>query len=320
MQRIGRTKKRDIYHHLPLFQRIGRAVKRDWQLYALLLPAITMIFIFSYLPMYGIQIAFRDFRAVQGITGSTWVGLKHFRDFIDSFYFSRLLSNTFLLNFLGLLWGFPFPIILAILLNQMRGKRFKKFTQTAIYVPNFLSPVVLVGMLFLFLSPSTGLVNRLIEALGGSPIHFMLEESWFRSLFIGSEIWQRAGWNSILYIATLTAIDQGLYEAATMDGATKFQKILHIDIPHLIPIVVMLLILNCGALLASNTDKAFLMQTAGNIPKSDIIGVYVYRMGILRSGQFSYTAAIGLFTNVINFFTIITVNWICKRLGETSLF
>ncbi|MCL2702618.1 MAG: ABC transporter permease subunit [Defluviitaleaceae bacterium] len=303
-----------------MLERIGRAVKRDWQLYVLLLPAIALVFIFCYLPMYGIQIAFRDFRAVQGIIGSPWVGLKHFTDFINSFYFGRLLSNTFLLNFLGLLWGFPFPIIMAILLNQMRGKRFKRFTQTSIYLPNFLSPVVIAGMLFLFLSPSTGLVNRAIEAFGGQPTHFMLEESWFRSLFIGSEIWQRAGWNSILYIAALTAIDQGLYEAATMDGATKFQKIIHIDIPHLIPIIVMLLILNCGALLTSNTDKAYLMQTAGNIPRSDIIGVYVYRMGLLRGGMFSYTAAIGLFTNVINFVTIITVNWICRRLGETSLF
>ncbi|MDR1704949.1 MAG: ABC transporter permease subunit [Clostridiales bacterium] len=302
------------------FKKAGNAARRDWQLYALLLPAIIMVFIFCYLPMYGIQIAFRDFKAVQGITGSAWVGWKNFKDFIDSYYFVRLLSNTFLLNLFGLLWSFPIPIVFAILLNQMRGKRLKRFTQTAIYAPHFISPVVMAGMLFLFLSPNSGLVNKLIEALGGQARNFMLEEGAFRTLFVGTEVWQHAGWNTILYIATLTAIDPGLYEAATMDGATKFQKILYIDLPHLIPVIVMLLILNCGALLTSNTDKAYLMQTPGNIPKSDIIGVYVYRMGLAESAQFSYTAAIGLFTNVINFVTIVTVNWVSRRLSNIGLF
>jgi putative aldouronate transport system permease protein len=295
-------------------------MQRDWQLWVLLLPAMFLVFIFSYLPMYGIQIAFRDFKAVFGITGSEWVGLQHFRDFINSYYFTRLLSNTFLLNFFGLLWSFPFPIVMAILLNQMRSQRFKKFTQTAIYAPHFLSPVGMAGMLFLFLSPTNGLVNKAVEALGGQSIYFMLEESWFRPLFIGSGIWQSAGWNTILYIATLTAIDPGLYEAATMDGATKFQKILYIDIPHLIPIIIMLLILNCGALLASNVDKAFLMQTPGNRTVSDLIGTYVYRIGIAERADFSFAAAIGLFTNIINFVTIVTVNWIARRTSQTSLF
>jgi len=302
-----------------LFRRIGRAVQRDWQLYILLLPALTLIFIFCYLPLYGAQIAFRDYKAVFGITGSQWVGLKNFRDFFNAYYFGRLLENTFLLNLYGLLWGFPVPIILAIMLNQIEWPRFKKFTQTVIYIPHFISTVVMAGILYLFLSPDSGIINVFIEAFGGKPIHFMIEPNWFRPLFIISDIWQHAGWNTILYIAALTGIDPEIYEAATIDGATKLQKIKYIDIPHLTPIVVMMLILSCGSLLVSNTDKALLMQTPGNMVKSDIIGVYVYQMGLTKA-QFSYTSAIGLFINVINFVMIITVNWISKKLGETSLF
>ena len=300
--------------------RFKRAIARDWQLYIMLLPAVIMVFVFCYLPMYGVQIAFRDFKASSGILGSAWVGLKHFRAFFGQFFFRRLLSNTLLLNFFGLLWGFPFPILLALLINQMASQRFRKFTQTVIYAPHFISPVVIVGMLFLFLSPNSGLVNKVINRFGGGSINFMLEQSWFRSLFIGTDIWQHAGWNTILYVAMLSAIDLGLYEAATMDGATKTQKILFIDVPHLVPIIIMLFILNTGSLLVSNTDKAYLMQTPPNIPKSDIIGVYVYRMGIMRSGQFSYTAAIGLFTNVVNFIVIVTVNQIAKLFNESTLF
>ena len=269
--------------------------------------------------MYGVQIAFRQYRFVDGITGSRWVGWKHFEDFTNAYFFGRLLSNTFLLNLFGLIIGFPIPVILAILLNQLERERFKKFTQTAIYVPHFISTAVIAGMLYLFLSPNSGIVNYVIKVLGGTPVSFMMEASWFRPLFILSDIWQHAGWNTILYLATLTAIDQEIYEAATIDGATKQQKIRYIDLPYLIPIMVMLLILNAGGLLASNTDKALLMQTPGNIGTSDIIGVYVYNMG-LGKGQFSFTAAIGLFVNIINFFMIIMVNLIARRVSDTSLF
>lgn len=300
-------------------QRFRRAFKNDWQIYLLLLPSMVMVFIFCYLPLYGIQIAFKDYKAVLGITGSPWVGLKNFTDFFGAYYFKRLLANTFLLNLYNLLWGFPIPILLAILLNQFERERFKKFTQTIIYVPHFISTVVMAGMLYLFLSPTNGMVNHLITSLGGESIYFMVEPGWFRTLFVATDIWQHAGWNTILYIATLTGIDPGLYEAATIDGASKLQKILHIEIPHLLPIAVMMLILNCGSLLASNTDKALLMQTSGNMATSDIIGVYVYQMG-LGKAQFSYTTAIGLSINVINFVTIMFVNWISRKLSSTSLF
>ncbi|MDR3122258.1 MAG: ABC transporter permease subunit [Treponema sp.] len=297
----------------------GRGGRNDWQIWILLFPALLYFLVFCYLPMYGIQIAFRDYKAVFGITGSKWVGLKNFTDFFKAYYFTRLLSNTFLLNIFGLFWSFPIPIILAISLNQIDRSRFKKFVQTAIYTPHFISTVVMAGMLYLFLSPTNGIFNKFIEMAGGTPIYFMAEPGWFRTLFIGSDIWQHAGWNTILYIATLTGIDPELYEAATVDGATKRQKIWHIELPHLMPIAVMMLILSCGSLLVSNTDKALLMKTASNSARSDIIGVYVYEMGLGRA-QFSYTAAIGLFTNVINFVTIMAVNFVSKKLSETSLF
>jgi putative aldouronate transport system permease protein len=300
----------------PSISRIGR---NDWQLWILLLPALAYFFVFCYLPMYGIQIAFRDYRAVNGILGSKWVGFKHFKDFFNAYYFTRLLSNTLLLNIYGLLWTFPVPILMAILINQLERPLFKRFVQTAIYVPHFISTVVMAGMLYLFLSPTNGMINKFIEIAGGAPIFFMAEPAWFRPLFIGTEIWQHAGWNTILYIATLTGIDPELYEAATVDGANKRQKIWHIDIPHLMPIAVMMLILSCGRLLVSNTDKALLMKTPANSVYADIIGIYVYEMG-LGKAQFSYTAAIGLFTNVINFIMIMTVNSISKKLNETSLF
>ncbi|MDR2504474.1 MAG: ABC transporter permease subunit [Oscillospiraceae bacterium] len=301
-------------------RRVGLRLHNDWQLYVLLIPALVMIIIFSYVPMYGVQIVFRDYKAAFGITGSKWVGLKNFTDFLQGPYFARRLSNTFLLNLYGLAIGFPIPVVMAILLNQMNKPRFKKLTQTAIYVPHFISTVVMAGILYLFFSPTNGIVNYLIETLGGKSIYFMIEPGWFRTLFIGSDIWQHAGWNTILYIAVLTGIDPELYEAATIDGATKSRRIWHIDIPHLIPVATMMLILSCGSLLGSNTDKALLMQTSGNLPTSDIIGVYVYTQGLVKGTQFSFTAAIGLFMNVISFVMVISVNWISRKLGETSLF
>ena len=305
--------------HATLCERFKRAVARDWPLWVLLLHALALFIVFCYFPMYGVQIAFRDYKAAFGITGSKWVGLKHFKTFFNSYYCGRMFSNTILLNVYGLLFGFPIPILLAIMLNQLKSERFKGFTQTAIYVPHFISTVVLAGMVYLFFSPTNGIVNKLIASFGGEPIFFMLEEDWFRPLFVGSDIWQNAGWNTILYIATLTSIDPQLYEAATIDGATRWEKIKHIDIPHLIPIAIMMLILNCGSLLSSNTDKALLLQTAGNIKKSDIIGVYVYTTG-LGKAQYSYTSAIGLCLNVINFAIIITVNAISRKVSEISLF
>ncbi len=295
-----------------------RRLKSDWQLYLLLLPVMTYFIIFDYFPMYGVQIAFRDYKAVLGITGSAWVGLEHYRTFFSSFYWQRLLVNTFLLNFYGLLWGFPMPIILALLLNRVEYPRFKKFTQTAIYIPHFISTVVIAGMVYMFLSPTNGIINKLVVALGGKSIYFMVAPEWFRTVFIASGIWQGAGWGTIVYLAALTSIDPEMYEAATIDGATILQKIRYIDIPNIIPVAMMLLILNSGSMLSSNTQKALLLQTNGNIPTSDIIGLYIYTVG-LGQAKFSYTAAIGLLLNVINFVIIMIVNTISKKASEISI-
>ena len=293
--------------------------KNNWQLYVLILPAIIYFIVFNYMPLYGIQIAFKDFKAVFGISGSKWVGLKHFENFFHAYYFKRLLANTLLLNVYNLLWSFPVPIILAILLNQIKGPKIKRFIQTSIYVPYFISTVVLAGMLYIFLSPTSGIFNILRQALGMKSVDFMSDAKAFRTIYIVSGIWQSAGWGTILYIASLSGVDPSLYEAAEIDGASIWQKIRYIDMPSIVPVIVMVFILDCGKLLSSNTDKALVMQTAGNIPTSDIIGVYVYNFG-LGSGQFSYTTAIGLFINIINFIIIITANQISKKISDVGLF
>lgn len=296
-----------------------RAVADNRWLYLLILPALTYLIIFNYFPMYGVQIAFKNYKAVRGIAGSEWVGLKHFRTFFGAYYCGRLISNTLILNVLCLLFSFPIPVILAVIVNNIRGPRLKKFTQTAIYIPHFISTVVLAGILYILLSPTNGIVNHMITALGGKSIYFMNEAGWFRPIYIISGIWQDAGWSSILYIAALAGVDPELYEAATIDGASKWQKVLYIDIPHLVPTATMMLILNCGSLLSSATQKTLLLQTGGNMATSDIIGTYVYTMG-LGSGQFSYTAAINLFVNVINFIMVVSANTISKKMQGETLF
>lgn len=305
--------------HQSSSRRLMRGLKDSWPVYVLLFPAILYIFVFNYMPMYGVQIAFKNYKAVLGIVGSDWVGLKHFNTFFNAYYCGRLISNTLLLNLYGLLFSFPVPIILAIMINSLRSDRFKRLTQTVVYVPHFISTVVLAGMLYLLLSPNHGIVNEGIKALGGKSIYFLNEADWFRSIYIGSGVWQSAGWGSILYIATLTGIDPQLYEAATIDGASKFQKIRYIDLPSLLPVATMMLIMNCGSLMSSATEKTLLLQTGGNISTSDIIGTYVYTMGITNA-QFSYTAAIGLCVNVINFVLVVAANTISSKLDGESLF
>ena len=295
------------------------AMKSSWQLYVLVLPSVIYFFVFNYLPLYGIQIAFKDYKAVSGIAGSAWVGLKHFKTFFNAYYFKRLLSNTFLLNIYNLLWSFPVPLILAILLNQIRGAKKKRFIQTSIYVPYFISTVLLAGMLYIFLSPTSGIFNIFRQAVGLKAIDYMSDAGAFRTIYVISGIWQSAGWGTILYIASLSGIDPALYEAAEIDGASIWQKIRYIDLPSLVPIAMMIFILDCGKILSSNTDKALVMQTPGNIPMSDIIGVYVYNVG-LGTGQFSYTAAIGLFVNIINFVLIIAVNKLSRKVTDVGLF
>ena len=291
----------------------------NWQLYLFLLPTIAYFLVFRYYPMYGLQIAFRNYKTNKGIWGSQWVGLNHFKRFFQAADFQRLLTNTLAVSVENLLLSFPVPILLALLLNQLPSKRYKKVVQTVIYAPHFISTVVLVGIISLFFSPSSGIINHLIQTLGGKPIHFMAEAGWFRPLYIGSEIWQSAGWGSILYLAALSGISPELHEAAVMDGANKYQRVWHIDIPGILPTVVIMFILNSGKVMAVGFEKAYLMQTSLNISTSEIIATYVYKRGLLQN-QFSFSTAVGVFESVVNLILIVTVNAISRRISDASLF
>ncbi|MCU6792528.1 ABC transporter permease subunit [Paenibacillus sp. WQ 127069] len=293
-------------------------VIQNYQLYLLFLPTFLFFIIFHYGPMYGLQIAFKDFNFAKGITGSPWIGFDHFERFFRSRQFWTLIKNTLGLSLYNLLVGFPVPIILALSLNQITRNRFRRFAQTITYAPHFISTVVLVGMMSVFLSPSTGLINHLITFLGGDPIYFFGEAGWFQTLHVFSGVWQHAGWGAIIYLAVLAGVDPGLHEAAIVDGANKFQRIRHIDFPSIIPTAVILLILNFGTLLTVGFEKTFLIQTPLNIASSEVIATYVYKTGLLGS-QFSYSAAIGLFDSVINLILLIAVNRLARKFTESSL-
>lgn len=268
--------------------------------------------------MYGIQIAFKDFIATKGIWGSPWIGSEHFERFFNSYYFWRLIKNTLGIGLYSLALGFPIPILLALLMNEVRAERFKKFVQTITYAPHFLSTVVVVGMMMIFLSPRYGIINHFIEMFGGKPINFLAEPSWFKSLYVLSDVWQTMGWSSIIYLAALAGIDNQLHEAARVDGATRLQRIWHINIPGIMPTIIILLILNIGSIMGVGFEKVLLMQNNLNMESSDIIATYVYRMGI-QNAEYSFSAAIGLFNSVINFVLLVSVNFISRRVSQTSL-
>lgn len=289
-----------------------------FDLYLFLLPAVLYFIIFHYWPMYGALIAFKDFMPVKGILGSPWVGFAHFERFFQSYFFSLLIRNTLLLSLFSIVFVFPAPVIFALMLNQVGSKRFKRTMQTASYVPHFISTVVFVGMIFIYLSPSIGFVNRFIRALGGETINFMGSAPWFRPVYIMSDIWKSTGYNAIIYLAALSGISPELHEAAIVDGATKLQRIRHIDIPGITPTFVIILILRIGQVMNIGFQKTFLMQTALNMDTSEIIPTYVYKQGLLGA-QFSFASAVGLFNSVINLVLIIAVNQFARKISEHSL-
>ena len=297
----------------------GRPLKKrlldNWQLYAMLLIPIVLTIVYKYLPMYGIQIAFRDYKASRGMFGSEWVGLKWFERFFSAPTCVRMLKNTVLLSFYSLLWSFPIPIILALMLNQVRFQRFKRATQTVLYAPHFISTMVICGMIRIFLSPSGGLVNLLL----GSSVDFLTESSAFQTIYIASGIWQDAGWGIIVYMATLSNIDTSLYEAAKVDGASLFQRILHIDIPELRSIMVLNLIMSAGGLMNVGFEKVWLLQTDLNKATSDVIAVYVYQQGI-ENAKYSYSTAVGLFNTAVNIILLVAVNKIASKISEDTSF
>ncbi|WP_366296614.1 ABC transporter permease subunit [Paenibacillus sp. AN1007] len=288
--------------------------KKNYFLYLLLAPALILTLIFKYIPMYGAIIAFKDFSPIRGIMGSEWVGLKHFEKFLASPNFDVILMNTLKLSFLGLIFSFPVPILLALMLNQVRKAAVKKNIQLFLYAPNFISVVVVVGMLFIFLSP-TGPINQLTTWITGQPIMFMSEPEYFRWIYILSDIWTGAGWASIIYVAALANVDPELHNAANLDGANLLQRIRHIDLPTIRPIMAIVFILAAGGIMSIGFEKAYLMQTSMNLPSSEIIATYVYKVG-LQSGDYAYSAAVGLFNSIINVILLVTVNLIVKKLNE----
>lgn len=294
---------------------LKRRLMDNWQLYAMLLIPIVLTIVYKYLPMYGIQIAFRDYKASRGMFGSEWVGLKWFERFFSAPTCVRMLKNTILLSFYSLLWSFPIPIILALMLNQVRFQRFKRTTQTVLYAPHFISTMVICGMIRIFLSPSGGLINLIL----GSSVDFLTESSAFRTIYIASGIWQDAGWGIIVYMATLSNIDTSLYEAAKVDGASLFQRILHIDIPELRSIMVLNLIMSAGGLMNVGFEKVWLLQTDLNKATSDVIAVYVYQQGI-ENAKYSYSTAVGLFNTAVNIILLIVVNKLASKISEDTSF
>lgn len=298
-------------------QRTLRKMRRKWQLYLLILPAIISVFIFHYIPIYGVQIAFKNFRSSKGILGSEWVGLKHFARFLAYPDFWSILWNTVRISLYSLA-TFPCPVILALMMNELNSERYKKFMQMITFAPHFISTVVVCSMVLLFFNRSQGLVNNVIAALGGERYDFVSSTKYFSSLYVWSGVWQNLGWNAIIYIAALSSVSPELIEAARVDGATRLQIVRYVNFPAILPTVITMLILSAGSLLNVGFEKIYLLQNALNMEASRVISTYVYEIG-LQGGQFSYSTAIGLFNNVVNIIVIILVNGISKRVTKVAL-
>ncbi len=304
----------------PRYKTAVQRIARNWGLYLLLLPSFVLLIIFAYKPMYGIIIAFKDYKNSLGILGSPWSEplFRNFTRFFSSYQCENTIRNTVWLSLYSMLAGFPLPIILALMINQIGAKRFRKGFQTVLYLPHFISTVVMVGLLLIWLSPSRGLIGAIYNAFGKEAPNLMGSATAFPSLYVWSDVWQHAGWDSIIFLAALSSVDPTLYEAATVDGATRWQKLVYIDFFLLLPTACIMLVLRAGNLMNVGFEKVFLMQNDLNMHTSEVIATYVYKMG-LRNSQYSVSTAVNLFNNVINFVLLILVNGITKKLGNTSL-
>lgn len=313
---MNKTLKKKIIHKL-------RKIRVNWMLYLFMLPAIVYYIVFKYVPIYGVQIAFQDYKIGQVFGESTWVGFKHFQRFFSSAWFGTVLKNTLTLSLMNLILGFPLPIILALLLNEVRNMKFRKLVQTMTYAPHFISTVVLCGTITMFLSPSTGIIgiaiNSVREAMGLDGVNMLSQGAAFKWIYVLSGIWQGTGWGSVIYLAALSGVDPQLLEAAEMDGANKFQRMIHINLPVLIPTIVIQLILKCGQVLNVGYEKVYLLQNSTILQTSEVISTYVYRSG-LQGAQYSYSTAVSLFNSVINVTILVIVNQITRKLSaENSL-
>ena len=294
-------------------------LSRHWPLYLMVLPAVVVIAVFSYAPMYGVVIAFKNFKPAYGISGSSWVGLRNFERFFSSYQFKNTLLNTLSISIYSMLACFPAPIILALMMDQVRSKSTQRFIQTVTYMPHFISVIVVSGMILTFLNVNTGLYGNLARLLGvRNPKDLLGEKNLFSTIYVLSDIWQHTGWDSIIYMAALSAVDPSLHEAARVDGASEWDRIVHIQIPSIVPTMVILLILRAGSLMSVGFDKVYLLQNGLNLDRSEVLSTYVYKVGMINQ-QYSFSAAANLFNTVVNFVMIMLVNQIARRLGETSL-
>ncbi len=291
---------------------------RYWRLYLMLVPFILFYIIFLYRPLWGIQIAFKDYSIFKGIEGSPWIGFKHFITFFDSPYFVRTLVNTFLINLYGLVFGFPIPIILALLLNEVKNKYFRNTVQTAIYLPHFISVVVVAGIVTNFLAPTNGIVNILLEKIGGEKIYFLTKPEYFRTIFTSMNIWKEAGFGTIVYLSALAGVSQELYEAAKIDGASRWKQTLHVTIPGLVPTIVILLILRMGSMLKVGYEAIILLYQPVTYKTADVISTYVFRSGI-ADGRYDFATAVGIFNSVVSLLLVWAANRLSKKMSETSL-
>lgn len=296
-----------------------RKIKSNIPLYVLLFPSIILLIMFAYIPMLGLVIAFKDYSPANGILNSPWVGFKYFTQFFNSVQFGTTMMNTLKISIYSILVGFPLPILLALLCNQLRTGKFKKVFQVTTYLPHFISTMVMCGMIILFLSPNSGLIANIFKSLGWTMPNLLSKPDSFAGVYVWSDVWQHIGWDSIIYLAALSAIDPTYYEAATMDGASRMQKILNIDLPLLLPTAMILLILRAGSLLSIGFEKVLLLQNPLNIAGSEVISTYVYKVGMINF-QYSYSTAIGLFNTVVNLIILLSVNWFSKRYTKTGLF
>ena len=301
-----------------LGKRISTEVKRHWQLYVMLILPVTYLIIFAYLPMGGAVIAFKDYSIRGGIWGSDWVGLKHFKNFFTTPDFKVLMRNTLALSLYSLVISFPMPILLALAINEMRGRHYKKVVQMVTYLPYFISTVVLVGIMQNIFSIRTGLVNNIITALGGTAVDFMGKPELFRSLYVWSGVWQGMGYSAVIYIAALASVDTSQVEAAIIDGAGRFARVWNVDIPAIMPTIVIQLILAVGSIMSLGFEKVYLMQNPVNMQFSEIISTFVYKRGLINF-QYSYATAVGLFNSVCNLVLIVLANMFSKKVNETSL-
>ena len=298
--------------------KLGKNIRKNIGLYIMLAIPLAWYIIFKYIPMYGLQIAFRRFNPTLGITKSPWVGITYFKQFFESYYFKDILWNTVSLSLFTMVIGFPMPIILALLINEIKNTKFKKAIQNITYMPNFLSIVVIVSMLTLFSNRDYGLFNKITGLFGAAPVDFMSKPNYFQPLYVFSNVWQYMGFNAIIYIAALSSVDQELYEAASIDGATRMQKIIHISIPCIMSPIIVLFIMRIGNLMSVGCEKVYLMQNSVTLSASEVISTFIYKNGI-QKGQFSYSTAVGMFNSVINFILLISANFISKKSTKTGL-